>query len=684
MNLAYKRYFRSLYLAYEPGLQANLRALHRMLKGAWRPTAPLKEYVPKASGLQRPISLLDVEDQIVLQAVANAFAEKLRPRRKRVEAKVCFSNHLQGERDSIFFLKDWRLSYRDFRSRIEALYRKGYPWIARFDLAAFYDTISHELLIKLVSPRKGNPQTWEKVKSWFRGWSAHKGEDPLQHGIPQGPIASNFLADCFLLPVDEAMLKKGVSYLRYVDDIRLFGRSKFEVQGAAITLEIICKNLGLIPQAKKFKIVEAGSLEDALGGLPSLAIQRGGRGSSGGPRAWRPSLARGDAEKFFRRALEGKPYQIRDGARARYVLYRAPKSEKLLRWVLLLIGRHPEHIDAFINFLANYETSSRIESTAQRLLQDGVPYQYVRGELWHVLARIGSQHCLENMISLAKIESKSQSGGIGAAWGALAFLLACEGAGPGRALQRFKSAPHLVQSLLVPMIPDSWYLDPVIARRLLVECPFEVGIVLGDQLIRRGRRPSDYGVRNKELPAQVQNSFRALGLIRRRAGARVDPIGEIIARRYEIPGSLKWKRLLGPEYDHALAILNTAEVAFQPARSSWLQHQDSFNDIIIRTFIGLLGAASLPGHMRTVNRKGELIGYGQLLDANKPFARRFSRLADCMREVHTRRNRVPGSHPYSCKGRGRSRFLSKPEQKRLWYVLKLAYADLLLPLSGLV
>jgi len=50
--------FRHLYQAYEPGRRANLMLLHDKLKGSWRPTRPIRMYLPKPSGLLRPLTLL--------------------------------------------------------------------------------------------------------------------------------------------------------------------------------------------------------------------------------------------------------------------------------------------------------------------------------------------------------------------------------------------------------------------------------------------------------------------------------------------------------------------------------------------------------------------------------------------------------------------------------------------------
>ncbi len=64
-NHQYKRYFRHLYSAYELALDENLKDLRvRLLSRTWRPHAADRVYLPKASGLQGPLTLLHIEDQI--------------------------------------------------------------------------------------------------------------------------------------------------------------------------------------------------------------------------------------------------------------------------------------------------------------------------------------------------------------------------------------------------------------------------------------------------------------------------------------------------------------------------------------------------------------------------------------------------------------------------------------------
>src|ERR1039458_10747320 len=98
-------------------------------------------------------------------------------------------------------------------------------WIAHFDLAAFYETISHRALQRVVSPSGGSNEAWETIRKWLCVWTSETKGIPVDHGIPQGPIASDFVAEIFLLPLDEAMDKPSIRHIRYVDDIRVLAKT---------------------------------------------------------------------------------------------------------------------------------------------------------------------------------------------------------------------------------------------------------------------------------------------------------------------------------------------------------------------------------------------------------------------------------------------------------------------------
>ncbi len=272
-NHQYKRFFRQLYYAYELALDKNLRDLRtRLLALAWEPQHPDRIYLPKPSGLQRPLSLMYLEDQIVLQALANLVARRIEARRAPMLDACVFSNIPEAP-DSIFFVRDWRRTYHAFGQSVDDHYRRGRIWVADFDLAAFYDTISHELLLRTAYTRLQDSDDVRFIRRCLSTWTAATRHDTVGHGLPQGPIASDFLAEVFLLPIDQTM-QGTPGYVRYVDDVRLFSETESSLRQAVIQLDILCKQRGLIPQVGKFSLRKASSAADARGMLPSVGASR--------------------------------------------------------------------------------------------------------------------------------------------------------------------------------------------------------------------------------------------------------------------------------------------------------------------------------------------------------------------------------------------------------------------------
>lgn len=567
-NQQYKRFFRPLYYAYELAIDSNLKDLRqRIITGAWQPSSPDRIYVPKPSGLQRPITLLYIEDQIVLQAMANIIARKLFAKRRPFVLKQVFSNVLSRPH-SIFFLKSWKTTYGAFQKTVRKQYEAGHHWVADFDLAAFYDTISHDLLLKTAYPRLSETNDINWVKTCLRTWSASKISSSRSHGLPQGPIASDFLAECFLLPIDRVMCTVS-GYLRYVDDVRLLGRTESDVRRNMLRLEFQCRERGLIPQTGKFAIRRAASVAEALGMLPSINDSADDVSNS--------KISTGEALRLFQSALGGKPLRIEDKTRARYVLYRAEPSPRLLRLVTILTPRHPEHMDAFAAFLAQYPYRKPIRDLCLKLLKES-PYNYVKGELWHILARFYRQPSKFDaktrtaLISEAVETLKSSETDTYLKWGAGHFVCVAEG-NDGRHYSRFLNFQSpIVQALLAPVLPLTAFTSDGPAHHFLRRSSFEPALALAEALHRHDKTPMNLGIAENSLTSQARNVYARLGLVHAPA-PRVDVIGEVIRRRYGVRSSGQWRRLLSSEYRHVAGILAQADAAYFSGPSHWLSMQ---------------------------------------------------------------------------------------------------------------
>lgn len=668
-NLQYKRFFREAYLVYESALDYHIRELHRALANkTWQPACATRIYLPKPSGLQRPISLLEINDQIVLQAIANQYAARLYAQRQRVELHTVFSNKLSSPKDSIFFLEQWHKTYGAFQTRIHDVFTQGYRWAAHFDLSAFYDTISHELLLECIPIAKDEPETKKTIKGWLRHWTSDDMRSVIGHGIPQGPIASNFLAEAFLLPIDRQLQGKAFHYLRYVDDIRLFGRSESAVREAAILLEQTCRKRGLIPQSSKFEIRQISSVAEAMGALPSIP-PTDGRGDD------EPMMPAVTAHQILSAAISGKPQKIKDKSRFRYVMYRAPEDREILRVALRLLPRHPEHIDAFAAYFSNYQRSRGIVGAVLKYLESGVPYSYVRGELWHVCARLASPKELQLGLDMARRDAKKRSRCVALSWGVMHFLMRCERGGLMRDGRRLAKENPISRSLLAPRFNAKEFAPSGQIVTLLKGTLMEQ--LAGARAMQRQNISLDkLGLQQGDLPAPCIASLKALGVIQRqlRRDAR-DYIAELLSSLYGCAKVSVWRRLLGTEYEHALQVLIEALDRYSGAYSDWLSLQDSFGDLVIRQFMAFVKAKGIPGHMPT-SCGTRLEKYGKFLAPSSAFSHTHPLIATNLRDIHNRRNRLPGSHPYDERGGAQNKFLKKREQTALVIKVKLAFDEI--------
>lgn len=668
-NQQYKRIFRTLYYSYEVALDANLRDLRsRLLGGSYVAQHPDRVYIPKASGLHRPLTLLSVEDQVVLQAFANLAAARVQTRRAPLQFRVVFSNILQSA-DSIFFFRRWQGTYAAFQEAVAGHYTAGRRWVGDFDLAAFYDTISHELLLSTVYPRtKSDDLTW--FAQCLRTWSSDAHSSGHGHGLPQGPLASDFLAECFLLPVDRAM-RSCRGYIRYVDDVRLLGRSEDEVRSHLYALERVCRERGLIPQTGKFALKKAFTLRDAMGMLPSIADPH----HTAGPISIKASKAKAE----LRPALRGRPLRVVDKTRLRYVLYRAEPDAALLKLVLKLIPRHPEHADAFFAYLGRFGYRRVIEQVARHLL-DSSPYPYVHGEAWHVLARYrrdGRAMVFRSPASLTsratKVAKLKNRDNFAARWGVCHYLCVCEEVTQGHYSRFLKYQAPLLQALVAPVLPAGAFLRGEVVEDYLLRTAPEPGLAVCGLIIERGVTPAAFGLVENQLPTQVRNTLRALGAFAG-PGRNVDPIAEILQARYGLPIGKSWHQLLGAEYLHALGLLKQAEAVFVSGRSFWLVCQNSFNQTVFLALQRHFQAIGHPAACTTINKHGQLVDFGVTLDLNGPFSAQCPTIASCFRDMNTRRNHLPVTHAYAKKTAAQSMPLKAKEKERFVSRLRHAYS----------
>jgi len=633
-NANYKNFFRHILNVYQLTARDNLSNLRiRLLDGEFEPHSALKIFYPKSNGLQRPLSFLALENQIVYQAFANIFAAKISPEIHKLWGKSVFSNWF-NQSNSIFFLQDWKEGYIRLEKKIVETYKRGNKWAVSFDIAAFYDTIDHDLLLNVVLPRGGGPRIRREVKHWLNVWSSKTSRH--NHGIPQGPIASTVISEGFLMSIDQTMGRL-YKYFRYADDIRILGASEHEVRQAVVHLDVLCKTKGLIPQVSKLGITKLSSLRELRASLPQVW------GYSG--ESVHKARQKKKPEEVVMISIAKGGRKVVDKSSLRFGLFRAKKNHKVLEKVLRLIPYAPEHIDLYMHYLGQYDNSEMIVKHSTKLLRKRIPYEYVAGELWKTLARLAKKSQKRGLVNLAIKTLKNKYIGNGAKIGAYSFLCSCERDGLGKLSLWLKAADSISLSFVTPYLDldtlgGKALLPLVISRKLPDPILGLTGNILQskDRLSKIKLNPS------KTHPA-VLSGFRLLGLAKSTAVIPRNPLGRLLHNKFGTPLWDKWTDLLGKDYLFAYDILLQAESLYFINPSSWLAHLDSFNEISTRKLQDLLMRKGIKGAIGLVDKHGKRLDIGVILNT-RTFHTAFPKLVNKLSTIHKRRSNAPSTHPY--------------------------------------
>jgi len=190
-----------------------------------------------------------IEDDIARMAVVVPIANAL-------EAKLidnCFSNR-RGEqvKENKSLTEDYAKHAWPKFCEWQAETVKHYNLLLKTDLSSFFDSISHKYLINALMREfdlPANDPLPILLKRMLRVKYVYSGrEEPkeLTHGISIGPMGNHVFANLLLNEIDHIMSSiPGIAYGRYVDDIRIFGRTIQTIKAALQNLQMRLYEIGL-------------------------------------------------------------------------------------------------------------------------------------------------------------------------------------------------------------------------------------------------------------------------------------------------------------------------------------------------------------------------------------------------------------------------------------------------------
>jgi len=242
-------------------LEGNLtRVSNALEKGAYRPQPVRRVWISKPGEREkRPLGIPTVRDRVVQTAMRMV----LEPIFERDFAKQSYG--FRPERGC-----------KDALRRVDDLLKQGHTWVVDADIKSYFDTISHDKLIGLISAKVSDGRMISLVKQYLSqevmGTAARW---TPEEGTPQGAVISPLLSNIYLDPLDHYMAEKGSEMVRYADDFIILCCSEKEAEKALkqVTRWIGEAELELHPE--KTRIVDATQ----VGGFDFLGyhFERGNR-----------------------------------------------------------------------------------------------------------------------------------------------------------------------------------------------------------------------------------------------------------------------------------------------------------------------------------------------------------------------------------------------------------------------
>lgn len=241
--------------------EATIRQKVRGYLANEKPKPAFQIKVPKKKGGDKRAWMMPaVNDQIVIQACVSAIAETVYA---TVDRKQVFSYRYNADGNQLLLAADASESWKEFQEETKRRVNGGA--ILQFDLENAFGNIDRQKFIGFLesrAPKRPEVSLLDKMLGTLSNGSS---------GLPVINDSVFFMGNAYLRVVDEVVAKHCANFVRFMDDYRLFGgsRSELETSFAAIGAELA--KLGFKVNDSKTKLGSAEEYLEAITQGPSTS-----------------------------------------------------------------------------------------------------------------------------------------------------------------------------------------------------------------------------------------------------------------------------------------------------------------------------------------------------------------------------------------------------------------------------
>ena len=178
----------------------------QLLEGLYQPKPVREVEIPKSDGGVRKLGIPTVLDRLIQQSILQVLQPMFDP---------TFSQHSHGFRPE--------RSAHGAVCEAQQYIQQGKRVVVDVDLEKFFDRVNHDVLMGRLGKRIDDKRMLGLIRRYLQAGIMANGVEREKHeGTPQGGPLSPLLANVLLDEVDKELERRGLSFVRYADDLNVY------------------------------------------------------------------------------------------------------------------------------------------------------------------------------------------------------------------------------------------------------------------------------------------------------------------------------------------------------------------------------------------------------------------------------------------------------------------------------